>query len=100
MLNILKKNKEIFLKEDGFEIVGVFGSFAREDSTDSSDIDILYTINRKFLDKYGGFQAFHQINRIREKLQNALHRDVDLATIDSHSDTFKQFALKDVVYVQ
>ena len=100
ILDILKKNKKVFLKEDGFEIIGVFGSCARGEDGSDSDVDILYTVHQKFLEKYGGFQAFHQLNNIRQKLQNALHRDVDLATIDSHNETFRKFAFKDIVYVQ
>jgi len=100
ILDTLKRYKQTLLKEDGFEIVAVFGSFARDDVSNNSDIDILYNINNKFLKKYGGFQAFYKINKIREKLQKELNREIDLATIDNSSDTFKKFALKDVIYVQ
>lgn len=30
------------LKEEGFEIIGLFGSCAREQQTEASDIDILF----------------------------------------------------------
>ncbi len=98
LLTKIKMQKERLLR-DGFEIVGVFGSFAKGKEQQDSDIDLLYDIKPKFLEKYGGFQAFAQLNRIREELQDILGREVDLATIDNHSKTFKNYALKDVIYV-
>jgi len=99
LLDKIKKQKQLLLEEDGFEIVAIFGSFAKGLEKKDSDIDLLYDIKPKFLKKYGGFQAFDRLNKIRENLQNYLGRDIDLATIDNHSKTFKQYALKDIIYV-
>ena len=85
--------------KDGFEIVGVFGSYARGDETKDSDIDLLYDIKPIFMQKYEGFQAFAKLNDIREELKVFLKRDIDIATIDNSSKTFKEYALKDIVYV-
>lgn len=93
------KDKKQTLLQDGFEIVGVFGSFATNTETSDSDIDLLYDIKPKFLEQYGGFQAFARLNEIKKELKKYLERDVDLATIDSHSKTFKKYALKNVIYV-
>ena len=87
------------LLKDGFEIVGVFGSYARGDETKDSDIDLLYDIKPIFMQKYEGFQAFAKLNDIREELKVFLKRDIDIATIDNSSKTFKEYALKDIVYV-
>ncbi len=93
------KEKKLSLIKDGFEIVGVFGSYAKGKETKNSDIDLLYDIKPLFIQKYGGFEAFSKINEIRNELRQDLGHDVDLATIDSHSRTFKKFALRDVIYV-
>ena len=98
LLNRIKKQKKILLN-DGFEIVAVFGSFAKGKENKESDIDLLYDIKPIFLEKYGGFQAFAKINEIREILKESLGRDIDLATIDNHSETFRKYALRDVIYV-
>jgi len=98
LLNKLKEKKRVLLL-DGFEIVGVFGSFARGEETKDSDIDLLYDIKPIFIQKYGGFQAFAKLNEIREELKIFLKRDIDIATIDNSSKTFKEYALKDIVYV-
>ena len=98
LLQKIKRQKEILLK-DGFEIVGIFGSFVSGQENSHSDIDLLYDIKSTFLRKYGGFEAFAKINEIRERLKKELGRDVDLATIDNNSKTFKEYALKKVIYV-
>ncbi len=93
------KEKKALLAKDGFEIIGIFGSFAKGKETKNSDIDILYDIKPLFIKKFGGFEAFAKINEIRDELKQELGHDIDLATIDSHSSTFKKFALQDVIYV-
>ena len=98
LLDKLKEKKRLLLK-DGFEIVGVFGSYARGDETKDSDIDLLYDIKPIFMQKYEGFQAFAKLNEIREELKAFLKRDIDIATIDNSSKTFKEYALKDIIYV-
>lgn len=98
LLNKIKNQKKVLL-QDGFEIVAVFGSFAKGQENIDSDIDLLYDIKPVFLEKYGGFQAFAKINEIRKILKELLGREIDLATIDNHSKTFKNYALKDTIYV-
>ena len=93
------KDKKKTLLNDGFEIIGVFGSYAKGKETQNSDIDLLYDIKPIFLQKYGGFEAFAKINEIRKELKEYLKKDVDLATIDNSSKTFKEYVLKDVIYV-
>ena len=41
ILQILKQHKEELYKKYGVEEIGLFGSFARGEETDKSDIDIL-----------------------------------------------------------
>ncbi len=98
LLRKLKEKKRLLL-EDGFEIIGVFGSYARGDETKDSDIDLLYDIKPVFMQKYKGFAAFAKLNEIRQELQKTLNRNIDIATIDNNSKTFKEYALKDIIYV-
>ena len=98
LIERIRQQKKLLL-EEGFEIVGVFGSFARGEERVDSDLDLLYDIKPVFLKKYGGFGAFAQINSIRKQLSDVLGREIDLATIDNPSKAFKKFALQDVIYV-
>ena len=57
LLNKIKIEKEKLL-QDGFKIIGVFGSYAKNTQTKDSDIDLLYDIEPTFIQKYSGFEAF------------------------------------------
>ncbi len=98
LLDKIKIEKQKLLK-DGFKIVGVFGSYAKNTQTKDSDIDLLYDIEPTFVEKYSGFEAFSKLSQIKEDLQNTLNLKVDIATIDNNSRTFKKYALKDILYV-
>ena len=50
--------------------IGVFGSMARNEATESSDIDLLYSFNSKY--------SLFDLAGLQIKLQELLRRDVDL----------------------
>jgi len=87
------------LKENGFIIDGVFGSYARNEQTKNSDIDILYHLENKFLEKYEGFLGFKKLEEIKNYLRKKLNKNVDFAPIDNLSNTAKKYILKEVIYV-
>lgn len=87
------------LKSDGFIIDGIFGSYARGDFKDSSDIDILYHLEDTFLKKYSGFIGFARLNEIKELISSEMKKDVDIASRDGLSKTGKKYILDEVVYV-
>jgi hypothetical protein len=73
----LKKLKEYYLK-DGIEIVGIFGSFARMENDEFSDIDIAYRLKPLFFEKYkDGFSQIIKIDDVKKELQQKLKRKVD-----------------------
>ena len=89
------------LREEGFEILGIFGSYAREEQTSGSDVDILYTLNepRRFTKVYGGFGAFSKIRQTKEYLQDQLGAKVDFVDRNSLTRTGKKYILKDLIHV-
>jgi len=98
LLEKIKKLKEV-LKKEGFIIDGVFGSYARGDNTQKSDIDILYHLQEPFFTKYPGFRGFKKLEEIKEFLKKELNKDIDLAPSKNLSKTAKKYILKDLVYV-
>jgi len=77
VLNILKESKAKMAK-DGFLILGIFGSYARDENTPSSDVDILYDTDADFFKRYGGFGSFVKLDEIKESLAKKLQTLVDI----------------------
>ncbi len=100
ILDKIKKIKPKYEKE-GLILIGLFGSYAKNKATKDSDIDLLYDIDSKeFCKKNPGFKAFSRLNEIKKELKEFFGKEVDLATIDNHNETFKKFALKGAIYVK
>jgi len=84
---------------EGFIILGIFGSFARGDETENSDIDILYEMTELFLGKYPAWDAYARIEDIKAEIEAALGRKVDLADKNALREVGKKYILPEVVYV-
>ena len=99
IINKLKELKPKYEKE-GLILLGLFGSYAKNEATNNSDIDLLYDINSsKFFTNTSGQGGFNKINTIKEELKNIFKKEIDLCSISGNSKTFKKFALKDAIYV-
>jgi uncharacterized protein len=94
ILNKLKELKPIYQKE-GLEIVGLFGSYAKDNETEYSDIDIAYKLNyEEFSKKYvGGFSKLLRIDSIKDELKSIFKKEIDFVP-----DSNKKI-LKDIIYV-
>ncbi len=88
-------------EEEGFSIVGIFGSYARNSADAYSDIDIAYSLDLNTFDqKYqGGFSKLLRIEEIKNELQQLLHLKVDLSSINSSNAKFIERIKKDMMYV-
>ncbi len=90
----LKELKNIYLKE-GFEIVGLFGSYAKSTQSKYSDIDIAYRINHEQCSKQypNAFSKLIRIEEIQKELKSIFKREVDFVP-----DNNKKI-LDDIIYV-
>lgn len=100
---VLKKLKQLKpkLQNEGFELIGIFGSFARNEEKPTSDIDILYQIKdtKEYLKKYSGWDSILHIVEIKELLKKELKKEIDFvdkSTLDSIANKYIQ---KDLIYV-
>jgi len=84
---------------DGFVIDGIFGSYARDEESEESDVDILYHLNQTFYDKYTGFNGFKKLDEIKNSISKTLQKSVDLAPKTNLSKTAQKYILNEVVYV-
>ena len=90
----LKELKNTYLDE-GFEIVGLFGSYAKNTQSKYSDIDIAYKINHEQCSKQypNAFSKLIRIEEIQKELKSIFKREVDFV-----SDSNKKI-MKDLIYV-
>ena len=88
ILKILAQVKEKYSSE-GFLIRGLFGSFARGDFNETSDIDLAYEIEKeRFLQFHQGFSAISRVAEISHELQAFFGRKVDLFSFNSGNKDF------------
>lgn len=79
------------LREMGVESLGVFGSFARDEVTDDSDLDLLVSFSRPITSKRYFGTLFYVEDRIGRK--------VDLATTDMLRPFIIPSVQRDLVHV-
>jgi uncharacterized protein len=91
ILSSLKKLKGDVAREYSVKKIGVFGSVARDEQTDISDIDLLVEFSKPV-----GFVTFM---RLENFLSEQLGNQVDLVTSDSLKPVIRQDVLAEVIYV-
>ncbi|MAY86077.1 nucleotidyltransferase family protein [Leeuwenhoekiella sp. A16] len=90
ILEKLKSLKPYLFKEFGVSEIGVFGSVARNESTESSDIDILVNFERPLGWKFFSLQLY---------LEQIFQRKIDLVTKDGIKEQLKKDILTHVNYI-
>src|SRR3972149_7654825 len=89
---ILKSEKahEMY-KNSGIRYLGLFGSFAREDNTKDSDVDLLVDFKKtKTLLQEGG---------VIVQFQDLLNRDIDLVHLNFIKPNRKPYIMQDLVTI-
>ena len=80
------------LRALGVVRLGLFGSFARNDPTPESDIDVLVEFEP-------GQKTFDNFMRLVFLLEDLLHRPVAVVTAESLSPYLRPYIMKEVEYV-
>ena len=91
ILNFLKDHKEEFKSVYGVTKIGLFGSYARNEATQSSDIDIAVEIESK-----NSFRSFFSLLNYLKKNLNA---NIDLGIESSIKPILKESIMKEMIYV-
>lgn len=98
ILSILKTLKPQYEK-DGFEILGLFGSYVRDTQTENSDIDILINTTNEFLEKYRGFRAFSRLDEIKSEFKQIFNSDIDFVDKQGLLQRKNYYILNKAIYV-
>lgn len=88
---ILQKHKEVLRERFGVTDISLFGSFARDEATEESDIDVIVKFEcEPSFSAYFGAQVY---------LQELFGRDVDLATEQEIRKEVLPFVKRDLMLV-
>jgi hypothetical protein len=91
ILNLLAQYKKNNHEKYGIENIGIFGSVARGDTTELSDVDVC--IQTKIPDM---FMLVH----IKDELQNLFHKSVDIVRLRERMNPYlKKRIEKEAIYV-
>ena len=85
-------DNQVQLKSLGAKSFGLFGSFARNEANEDSDVDMIV----EFRD---GQKTYDNFIELAELLENLLGRRVELVTESSLSKYIKPHIQKEVIYV-
>ena len=83
-------NDEVRNKYRG-RIVGLFGSYARGEENEESDIDILV--------ENGGDMTLFDLGGLKIFLEEKLNHEVDVATIGGLRKEIKPYIMRDIIYI-
>jgi len=89
ILNYLSTNKERFKKLYSVNKIGIFGSYARNEATSNSDIDIVVDLNKTTMfglvaikeDIETYFKTHVDIVELRERMNTLLRKRIDKEAI-------------------
>lgn len=86
--NFVEMNTQFHIKR-----IGVFGSFAREEQTQKSDVDVLveFEIEQETFDNYMGLKFF---------LEDNFKRKVDVVILDSIKESLRKSIMESVKYAK
>ncbi len=89
---ILKSHKKQLKEKYGIKEIGIFGSYARGEAKDNSDIDILVEFEK-------GKKTFDNYMELKFFLEDLFNRKVDLVILESIKPDLKASILESVKYV-
>ena len=92
ILSFLRENKDVFRREYHISKLGLFGSYARGDANEESDIDLLIEFD-------GEVDIFETKIMIRELIKAKLNKDVDICREKYLKSYAKEKILSEVIYV-
>jgi predicted nucleotidyltransferase len=89
----LKRKKTEFKELFDIREIGLYGSYARDEQKDSSDIDIVYVLDdqTKF-----GYSEYLQLD---EMLSKEFHKKIELVNFKYMNPLIKYKAEKEIIYV-
>jgi predicted nucleotidyltransferase len=92
-LDYLKNHKQILNEKYGINKLGLYGSYARDEATSNSDVDIFYNTSDSFS------IGMLEFSSLIKKMEDDLKTKVDLVSLESMNPIIKYYAKQDFTYV-
>lgn len=90
IIKILKRFKETSAHKYGIRTLGIFGSFARGQQDEQSDLDVVVTLNDP---------DFFTLEKIKEELEKLMHLNIDIVNFrNTLRDSLKANIQQDAIY--
>ncbi len=93
LIDLIKQNKGLFQKDFHVIEIGIFGSYARGEQNDNSDIDLVVEFEENTQNIYEHKMA------LREFFSESFGKDVDIARKKYLKPRIKDQILKEIIYV-
>ncbi|ABQ27364.1 nucleotidyltransferase family protein [Geotalea uraniireducens] len=91
IIDFLRSHKDFFATEFKVKRIGIFGSYARGDVTEESDIDIVVELEKPDL---------YYLIGVKQAVEEALGGKVDVVRLrDKMNETLKRRIEQDAIYV-
>ena len=91
IVNFLSSHKQELQEKFGITKLALFGSYARDEQTEDSDIDIAVEIQSQ--------NKFRSFFSLKAYLEEHLNHSVDLGIESTFKPIVKQYIEKDIIYV-
>lgn len=91
VLDILSNHKDILHRQFNVKSLEIFGSVARDEATDASDVDLLVEFDRP--------TGFFGLLALQEHLEQLLHCHVDVGTAGSLKPRIRAKVIQECVHV-
>jgi predicted nucleotidyltransferase len=93
IINFLQNNRNLLLEKYHVTKIGLFGSFARNEQKENSDVDLLIEL------KDGTQNIYDLKDSLKQFLSSSFNRNVDIAREKYLKSYAKEQILKDTLYV-
>lgn len=90
ILDFLKQHKQEMNERFGVTKIGLFGSYARGEAREDSDIDVAIELSRNTADSYFGLLHF---------LEDSFDARIDLGLESNFKPLIKPYIIREIVYV-
>lgn len=91
IVEMLRCYKEQYAEKYGIETLGLFGSVARGEQDEKSDIDVFIRLRKT---------SYYTLMDIKEDLENLFNKKIDLITLhETMRSLFKRNIEQDAIYI-